>query len=86
MGVVQEIAPSRQAALDKAIEIALKIAACGPLSIKTSLASAREAVDESQTLALSKLDGLYRDLFKTHDFKEGRDAEAAGRPPVYEGR
>src|SRR3954468_8123416 len=61
MGVVQEIAPGRQAALDKAIEIALKIASCGPLSIKTSLASAREAVGESQMLALSKLDRLYRD-------------------------
>ena len=86
MGLVQEIAPGRQAALEKAIEIALKIAACGPLSIKTSLASARDAVDGSETQALSELDGLYRDLFKTRDFQEGRDAEAAGRSPVYEGR
>jgi hypothetical protein len=76
MGTVQEVAPNKDAALEKAIEIAKKIAACGPLGIKTSLASSHMAVDESPTAALGKLDEQYRALLMTRDFQEGRDAEA----------
>jgi enoyl-CoA hydratase/carnithine racemase len=86
MGTVQELAPNRDAALAKAIEIATKIAACGPLGIKTSLASSHLAVEESETAALAKLDSQYRALLATKDFQEGRDAEAQKRPPVYDGR
>jgi enoyl-CoA hydratase len=85
MGTVQEVTPNREAALAKAIEIAKKIAACGPLGIKTSLASSHLALEDSQT-ALAKLGEQYRALFATRDFQEGRDAEAQNRPPVYEGR
>jgi enoyl-CoA hydratase len=85
MGTVQDVAPNREAALAKAIEIAKKIAACGPLGIKTSLASSHMALEDSQA-ALAKLGEQYRALFTTRDFQEGRDAEAQNRPPVYEGR
>ena len=83
MGMVQEVTPDRDAALAKAVEIASKIAACGPLGIKTSLASSHMALDDSET-ALGKLDDQYRALYATRDFREGRDAEAEKRPPVYE--
>jgi enoyl-CoA hydratase len=86
MGTVQQLAPSGEAALEKAIEIAMKIAACGPLGIKASLASAHMAVEDSETAALAGLEGQYRALYKTKDFQEGRDAEARKRTPVYEGR
>ncbi|MET3997607.1 hypothetical protein ABID65_009290 [Bradyrhizobium sp. S3.9.2] len=43
------------------------------------------ALDDSET-ALGKLDDQYRALYATRDFREGRDAEAKKRPPVYEGR
>ena len=85
MGMVQEVTPNRDAALAKAVEIANKIAACGPLGIKTSLASSHMALDDSET-ALGRLDDQYRALYATRDFREGRDAEAEKRPPVYEGR
>ncbi|MET4217249.1 enoyl-CoA hydratase [Bradyrhizobium sp. LB7.2] len=85
MGMVQEVTPDRDAALAKAVEIASKIAACGPLGIKTSLASSHMALDDSET-ALGKLDDQYRALYATWDFREGRDAEVEKRPPVYEGR
>ena len=85
MGTVQEVAPNRDAALAKAVEIANKIAACGPLGIKTSLASSHMALEDSQT-ALAKLGDQYSALLTTRDFQEGRDAEAQKRPPVYEGR
>jgi len=86
MGTLQEIAPTRDKALEIGIKIAEKIAACGPLGIKTTLASAHLAIDSSQAEALSKLTTQYGALYRTEDFKEGRKAEAEGRPPIYQGR
>jgi enoyl-CoA hydratase len=86
IGIVQEIAPTREKALELGIEIASKIAACGPLGIRTTLASAHLAIDPSQAEALSKLNAQYQALYRTEDFKEGRRAEAEDRPAVYLGR
>jgi enoyl-CoA hydratase len=86
MGVLQEIAPTQEKALELGVGIATKIAACGPLGIKATLASAHLAIDSSQREALSKLNAQYGALYATEDFKEGRKAEAEGRPPVYRGR
>ena len=85
MGVVQTIAPTPDAALEAGIETATKIAACGPLGIRATLASAHLAIGSSETEALSKLEVQYRALYGSEDFKEGRKAEAEGRPPVYQG-
>jgi enoyl-CoA hydratase len=85
MGTVQEVAPTPSSALDKAIEIANKIAASGPLGIKASLASAHLAVDAAQANALSALDAQRATLYRSQDFQEGRKAEAEGRQPVYHG-
>ncbi|RXT47782.1 hypothetical protein B5V03_16090 [Bradyrhizobium betae] len=84
MGTVQDVTPNRDAALAKAIGIANKIAACGPLGIRTSLASSHLAIEDASA-ALAKLDAQYRALYATRDFREGRDAQAEKRPPVYEG-
>jgi enoyl-CoA hydratase len=86
MGVVQEIAPTPEKALEAGIAIATKIAACGPLGIKTTLASAHLAIDSSQAEAMSQLNAQYGALYRTEDFKEGRAAEAEGRPPIYQGK
>ncbi|HEY0236325.1 MAG TPA: enoyl-CoA hydratase-related protein [Afipia sp.] len=86
MGTVQELAPTKEAALAKAVEIAQKIAANRPLGIKASLASSHLASDESEAAALERLADQYRALYQTRDFQEGRDAEAQKRPAVYEGR
>ena len=86
MGVLQEISPTRDKALETGIKIAEKIAACGPLGIKTTLASAHLAIDSTQAEALSKLTAQYGALYRTEDFKEGRRAEAEGRPPIYQGK
>ena len=56
MGTVQEIAETPEGALNRAIEIANKVAACGPLGVKTSLASAHLAIEAAEEEALSKLD------------------------------
>ena len=86
MGVTQQIAPTQQAALEAGIAMAQKIAACGPLSIKATLASAHQVVDPVEADALSKLDAQYSALYRTEDFVEGRRAEAEGRPPRYQGK
>jgi enoyl-CoA hydratase len=85
MGTVQEVADTQQSALEKAIEIANKVASCAPLGIKTALASAHLAIDSPEANALSKLDAQYGALYNTQDFLEGRKAEAEGRTPVYRG-
>jgi enoyl-CoA hydratase/carnithine racemase len=85
MRTVQEVSPTPEAALQKATELADKIAACAPLGIKTTLASAHLAIDPAEAPALAQLDAQFGALFHTKDFQEGRDAEAQGRPPVYVG-
>ena len=68
------------------IGLAQKVAACRPLGIKTTLASAHLSIDESEAAAFAKLNEQFGGLFRTEDFIEGRKAEAAGRPPVYQGK
>jgi len=86
MGVTQHVAPTPAAALATGIEMARKIAACGPLSIRATLASAHQYVDPVEADALSKLSAQYAALYRTEDFIEGRRAEAEGRPPRYQGK
>jgi enoyl-CoA hydratase/carnithine racemase len=86
MGVVQEVSPTPAAALETGIKFAEKIAACGPLGIKTTLASAHLVIDPAEADALSKTSAQYGALYRTEDFKEGRSAEAEGRPPIYQGK
>jgi enoyl-CoA hydratase len=86
MGEVQEIAPNKDAALAAAIRIANKVAACGPLGIKATLASAHLAIDSGEPEAFAQMGKQYNALYATRDFQEGRDAEAQNRPPVYLGR
>src|SRR5271156_2267925 len=86
MGVIQEIAPDPARALDAGIRFAEKVAACGPLGIKTTLESAHLAIDGSEGEAFAKLNAQYAALYQTQDFIEGRQAEAEGRSPIYRGR
>jgi len=86
MGITQLIAPTPMEAIDAGIAMARKIAACAPLSIKATLASAHQVIDPEEADALSKLGAQYSALYRTEDFLEGRRAEAEGRPPKYHGK
>ena len=87
MGVVQEVAPNRAAALEAAIGIANRIAACGPIGIKATLQAAHLAIYEAaDAAAYAKLEAAYVALFRSEDFIEGRKAEAENRPPIFHGR
>jgi enoyl-CoA hydratase len=86
MGITQQIAATPAAALEAGIAMARKIALCGPLSTKATLASAHQVIDPVEADALSKLGAQYSALYRTEDFIEGRRAEAEGRPPRYQGK
>jgi enoyl-CoA hydratase/carnithine racemase len=86
MGITQQIARTPAEALDLGITMAQRIAACAPLSIKATLASAHQMIDPVESDALSKLGAQYAALYRTEDFIEGRRAEAEGRPPKYRGK
>ena len=86
IGITQQIAPTPGAALEAAVAMARKIAACAPLSIRATLASARQVIDPIEADALSKLGAQYSALYRTEDFVEGRRAEAEGRRPKYQGK
>lgn len=83
MWMVQYVEADRESAIAKAIAVAEKVAACGPLGIRTALESAHLAIDESEAAAFAQLDEQYGALYRTEDFVEGRQAGAEGRPPVY---
>ena len=87
MGIVQEVAPNKEAALAAAIDLADRIAACGPLGIKATLKVAHMAIgDSADTTAFAQLEAEYVSLFKSQDFIEGRKAEAENRLPIFQGR
>ena len=86
MGTVQELAPDAASALQLATSIAIKIAACAPLSIRSTLASAQLAIDEGEKAAFARLAAQRAKLYASDDFREAVDAEKHGRQPVYRGK
>jgi enoyl-CoA hydratase len=87
MGMVQEVAPNKDAAIKIGIDLANKVAACGPLGIRATLKVAHTGVNESaDATAFAKLEAEYVSLFQSADFVEGRKAEAENRRPIFQGR
>jgi enoyl-CoA hydratase/carnithine racemase len=85
--LVLVVAPNRDAALTTGIDIANRVAACGPLGIKATLKVAHVGINDSaDAAAFAELDAEYVSLFKSEDFSEGRKAEAENRPPMFHGR
>ncbi|HEX4173550.1 MAG TPA: enoyl-CoA hydratase-related protein [Acetobacteraceae bacterium] len=85
MGTVQQMAPTAEAALAAALQLAEKVSAGGPLGIKTTLASAHMAIDPAEAVALNRIDTQFAALFHTRDFREGQEADAQHRRPNYLG-
>jgi enoyl-CoA hydratase/carnithine racemase len=84
MGLVQEVVPvGRQ--LDRATEIAKKIASLAPLGVQAVLASAHQAI-ATEDAAVKALQPEFQRLLKSEDAKEARSAQQQGRAPVYQGR
>jgi enoyl-CoA hydratase/carnithine racemase len=85
MGLVQAVTPAGQQ-LDRATEIAKKIAANGPLGVRATMASARRAVTEGERVALLTLQPEFARLFRSEDRQEYIRSLQERRAPVYQGR
>ena len=60
MGVVREVALNKTAAIEVAIGIANRIAACGPIGIKATLQAAHVAINDlADATAYAKLEAAY---------------------------
>jgi len=85
MGLVQEItAPGKH--VERAIALAKEIAVAAPLGVRTTLASARRALSESEKLALATLQPDFARVLRSDDRQEYLRALQEKRAPVYVGR
>lgn len=85
IGLVQEVVEDGHQ-LDRAHELAARIAANAPLAVQATKANARLALREGSPAAVAELGAMHRDLAATADFAEGvasflerRDARFTGR-------
>jgi enoyl-CoA hydratase len=84
LGLVQAVtAPGKQ--LDRAIEIANKVAAAAPLGVRATLASAHQAIS-NEDAALQALGPVFAKLIQSDDAKETARAAQEHRAPVFQGR
>lgn len=82
-GLVSELlAP--EALLDRAMAIAVQIAANAPLSLIAAKKAMRAALETDSGFAIERQ--LFQDLMKTEDRQEGRAAFRERRPPQFKGK
>jgi enoyl-CoA hydratase len=85
IGLVQEVVePGDQ--LERAIEIADRIAAAAPLAVKASLRTARRALDHGHRAAIETLHIEVAGLHGTQDTKVGAETFLDRVRPIYQGR
>lgn len=85
LGLVQYVTPPGQQ-LDRAIEVARKIAAAAPLGIRATLGSARRALNDGQEAAFAALLPELARLAQSEDHEEYFRALQEKRAPAYSGR
>jgi enoyl-CoA hydratase len=84
LGLVQAVtSPGKQ--LDRAIEIANKVAAAAPLGVRATLASAHQAIT-GEDAALQALGPVFAKLIQSDDAKESARALQEHRAPVFRGQ
>ena len=72
--------------MDKAMEIAEKLAANGPIAVQAIRKSVREVWGYPEEEALKMESTFSRPVFQTEDAKEGPKAFMGKREPLYKGR
>jgi enoyl-CoA hydratase/carnithine racemase len=83
-GLIQEVTPPGKQ-LDRAVELADKIAAVAPLGVRATLASANQAIS-NEAAALQALLPEFQRILQSEDSQEGRRAFRENRKPVFQGR
>ncbi len=87
IGLVQEVAPDRDTALDRGRAIATTVAEdAAPLGVQAILRSAQTAVTSGEDAAAQRLQPDASTLFATEDAKEGFTSFLERRPANFTGR
>jgi enoyl-CoA hydratase/carnithine racemase len=86
IGLVQEVAPSREAAFERGLALAQTIARQAPLAVYASLKSSRLAMLQAEQASATRLMELQQPLFATEDAKEGVQSFLERREAKFSGR
>lgn len=85
IGLVQEVVPVGQQ-LDRAIELAERIAERAPLAVQGTIETCRRAMGNGWIGAATFMTGKNTELYATEDAAEGRRSFAEKREAVFKGR
>lgn len=86
IGVVHQLAPSREALVREVAELARELADSAPLSLSAAKVTINEALRRDRAADLSLCKKLADEVYASCDYAEGRAAFAAKRKPLFEGR
>jgi enoyl-CoA hydratase/carnithine racemase len=85
LGLIQEVVePGRQ--LDRAVEVAERIAAQAPLGVRAVLASARRVLTEGEDAAIQRLRPDLEPILQSDDLQEGIRSFRERRPARFTGK
>lgn len=84
-GFLNYVVPGQEV-LDKAVELAEKIAGNGPLAVTAVRRSVREAIGVPEAQALDRESVISATVYATEDAREGPRAFMEKRKPVFKGR
>ena len=84
LNLINEI--TTQSPLNRAIELAERIAQAAPLAVQATLASAKEAAEHGTEIAFSHLQQHLTPLLTTQDVQEGVMAMLQRRAPQFKGQ
>jgi enoyl-CoA hydratase len=84
-GFLNYVVPGQEV-LDKAVELAEKIAGNGPLAVTAVRRSVREAIGVPEARALERESEISATVYATDDAREGPRAFMEKRKPVFKGR
>jgi enoyl-CoA hydratase len=86
IGLVNRLAPSREALLREVAELANELALAAPLSLGAAKVTINEALRRDAAPDLALCERLADEVYASRDYVEGRVAFAAKRKPKFEGR